>query len=69
VLCIVILTIKAVISQEKPITVAAWSETSTVFARSNAGVVGSNPTRGMAISLRLFCACTVLCVGSGLATG
>jgi hypothetical protein len=40
-----------------------------VFTRSNAGVVGSNPTRGMDICVRLFCVCAVLCVGRGLATG
>jgi hypothetical protein len=31
-----------------------------VFARTNTGVVGSNPNRGMDICLRLFCVC-VLC--------
>jgi hypothetical protein len=41
----------------------------TVFARSNAGIVGSNPTPGMDVCLRLFCVCAVLCVGIGLATG
>jgi hypothetical protein len=30
--------------------------------------VGSNPTGGMDAYVRLFCACVVLCVGSGLAT-
>jgi hypothetical protein len=53
----------------KPITVVARSKASTLFARSNAGIVGSNPTQGMDISVRLFCVCVVLCVGSGLATG
>jgi hypothetical protein len=33
-----------------------------VFARSNVGIVGSNPTRGIDVCLRLFC----VCVGSGL---
>jgi hypothetical protein len=42
----------------------AW----TVFACSNTGIVGSNPTRGMDVYVRLFCVCVVLCVGSGLAT-
>jgi hypothetical protein len=51
------------------ITVAARSEAWTVFARSNAGVVGSNPTQGMNVCLRLFCVCVALCVGRGLATG
>jgi hypothetical protein len=27
----------------------------TVFARSNAGIVGSNPTQAMDICVRLFC--------------
>jgi hypothetical protein len=31
----------------------AW----TVFARSNTGVVGSNPTRGMDVCVSLFCLC------------
>jgi hypothetical protein len=53
----------------KPIAVASWSKASTVFARSNTGIVGSNPTRGMDVSARLFCVCVVLCVSSGLATG
>jgi hypothetical protein len=38
----------------------------TVFNRSNAGIVGSNPTQGTNICVRLFCVCVVLCVGSGL---
>jgi hypothetical protein len=39
------------------------------FARSNAGVVGSNPTRGMDVYVRLFCVCAVLCIGRGISTG
>jgi hypothetical protein len=35
--------------------VAARSEAWTVFARSNTGIVGSNPTRGMDVYVRLFC--------------
>jgi hypothetical protein len=31
--------------------------------------VGSNPTRGMDVCVRLFCIFVVLCIGSGLATG
>jgi hypothetical protein len=27
--------------------------------------MGSNPTRGMDVCVRLFCVCVVLCVGSG----
>jgi hypothetical protein len=37
-----------------PITVAARSKIWTVLALSNTGIVGSNPTRGMDICVRLF---------------
>jgi hypothetical protein len=47
----------------------ARSKARTVFARPNAGIMGWNPTRGMDVCVRLFCAYIVLCVGSGLATG
>jgi hypothetical protein len=40
-----------------------------VFARWNAGIVGSNLTQRMDAYVNLFCICVVLCVGSGLATG
>jgi hypothetical protein len=49
---------------------AALSKALTVFARSNAGIVGLNPTqRHECLCVRLFCVCVFLCVGSGLATG
>jgi hypothetical protein len=35
----------------KPITVAARSKAWTVFARSNAGIVGSYPTQGMDVCI------------------
>jgi hypothetical protein len=41
----------------------------TVYTRSKAGIVDSNPTPGMDICLRLFCVYFVLCVRSGLPTG
>jgi hypothetical protein len=47
---------------------AARSKARTVFARSNTGIVDSNPTEVMDVSVRLFYVCVVLCVGSGLAT-
>jgi hypothetical protein len=53
----------------EPITVAARSKAQTVFARSNTGIGGANPTWGMDVCVRLFCVCVVLCVGSGLTTG
>jgi hypothetical protein len=52
-----------------PITVAARSKALTDFTRSNTGVVGPNPNRGMDFCVRLLCVCVVLCVGSGPATG
>jgi hypothetical protein len=36
----------------------AW----TIFACSNTGIVGSNPTRRMYVCVRLLCVCVVLCV-------
>jgi hypothetical protein len=48
---------------QKPITVAARSEV-YVFARSNTGIVGLNPTQGMQI-----CVYSVFVLGSGLVTG
>jgi hypothetical protein len=52
-----------------PITVAARSRAWTVFARSNTGIVGSNPTQGMDVCVRLFCLYAVLCAGRGPARG
>jgi hypothetical protein len=53
----------------RPITVAAGSKAWSALARSNGGIVGSNPTQGMDVCVRLFCVYVVLCVGSGLSTG
>jgi hypothetical protein len=44
-----------------PITVASQFKAWTVFARSNTGIVDSNPTQGMGVCVRLFCAC-LFCV-------
>jgi hypothetical protein len=51
------------------ITVAAPSKPWTVFARSDAGIVGSNPIQGMDVCVLLFCVCVVMCLGKDLATG
>jgi hypothetical protein len=52
-----------------PVTVAEWSKARTAFARSDAGIVGSNSTQGMDVwCMCLFCVCVVLCLGRGLAT-
>jgi hypothetical protein len=47
-----------------PVTVDARSKASSVFARSNAGIVGSNPTRGMDV-----CVYSMFVLRSDLATG
>jgi hypothetical protein len=47
-----------------PITVATRSKKWTVFARSNAGIVSSNPTRGVDV-----CVYSVFVLGSGPAKG
>jgi hypothetical protein len=45
-----------------PVTVAEWSKTCIVFARSDAGIVGSNPFSGTDVWwVCLFCVCVVLC--------
>jgi hypothetical protein len=42
-----------------PITVAARSKAWTVFARSNAGIMGSSPTENMDVCVCLFCVCVL----------
>jgi hypothetical protein len=49
-----------------PVTVAEWSKSWTVFARSDDGTVGSNPTRGMNVCVSIY---SVFVLGSGLAMG
>jgi hypothetical protein len=53
----------------RPITMASQSKARTVFARSNAGIMGSNPTQDMDVCVRLFCVLVLPCVGSGHVTG
>jgi hypothetical protein len=43
-----------------PITVAARPKACNVLARSNAWILGSNPTQGMYVCPSLFCVCVVL---------
>jgi hypothetical protein len=54
----------------KPVTVAERSRACTVFARLEAGIVGSNHTQGMDVwcVCAFFCVCVILCLGRGLAT-
>jgi hypothetical protein len=52
------------VHNKQPITVIALSKAWTVFARLKAGIVGSNPTRGIDV-----CVYSVFVLGSGLATG
>jgi hypothetical protein len=53
----------------EPITVAELSKTRSVFAHSNAGIMGSDPTQGMDVYVCLFCVYVAPYVSSGLATG
>jgi hypothetical protein len=50
-----------------PITVAEWRKTWTVFARSNTGIVRSNPTQGMDVCV--YSVFVLSCAGSSIATG
>jgi hypothetical protein len=54
---------------DQPITVAARSTAWTVFACWNTGIVGSNPTEGIDVCVRIFCVCAVLWADSDPATG
>jgi hypothetical protein len=49
-----------------PVTVAEWCKAWTVFARSDAGTMRSNPTRGMDVCV---CVYSVFVLGIGLAMG
>jgi ABC-type thiamine transport system substrate-binding protein len=35
----------------------SWSKACTAFTRSEAGIVGSNPTQGMDVWCAFFCVC------------
>jgi hypothetical protein len=50
-----------VLLYSEPIAVAARSKAWNVFARSNTGIMCSNPTRGMNVCVRLFCVFADLC--------
>jgi hypothetical protein len=52
-----------------PVTVAESSKALTVLPRLNAGIVGSNPTRGMDVYVYEYVYSTfaLSCVGRGLA--
>jgi hypothetical protein len=46
----------------QPITLAARSKAWTVFARSKAGIVGSNPNRGMDVCVCVYSVFVLFCV-------
>jgi hypothetical protein len=56
-------------SHDSLTTVAEQSKVQTVFAGSNTGIMGSNPTTGMDVFVPLFCVYVVLRVGSDVAKG
>jgi hypothetical protein len=45
------------LDSKRPVMAAEWSKACTVFARSEAGIVCSNPTQGMDV----WCLCVCLC--------
>jgi hypothetical protein len=52
----------ALLQMFQPITVAARSKPWTVVARSNAGIVGSNPTWGMDVCMCVYSVFVLSCV-------
>jgi hypothetical protein len=52
---------------KEPVTVAEQSKACTLFARSEAGIVGSNPPRAWSFSV-FVCVFLCLCAGTGLET-
>jgi hypothetical protein len=58
-----------VLKRSQPVTVAEWSEASTVLARLDAWIVGSNPTRVMDVYVYVYVYSMFVlsCVGRGLA--
>jgi hypothetical protein len=47
---------------KRPITVAVRSKVRNVFARSNTGIVDSNPTRGTVLRMSFYSVPVVLCI-------
>jgi hypothetical protein len=47
-----------------PVTVASLSKACIVFGLWKAGIVGSNPTQGMAV--QCLCVCVFLCLDRGV---
>jgi hypothetical protein len=45
----------------RPVTVADRSKACTVFARSEAGIVGSNSAQGMDVWCLFVCVCVCVC--------
>jgi hypothetical protein len=58
-------------SKPTPVTVAEWSKARTVLAHLDAGIVCSNPTRGMDVHVYVYVYSMFVlpCVGSSLVQG
>jgi hypothetical protein len=69
IIIIIIIIIINVVSSSSSSSSSAYHSGCSVFARSDTEILGSNPTGGMDICMRLLCVCVILCVDSGLATG
>jgi hypothetical protein len=53
----------------RPVPMAARSRARTVFDRSNIGIVGSYPARGIYMCVSAFFCVVLACVDRGLASG
>jgi hypothetical protein len=60
---------KQLVLEYKPVTVVECSKAWTLLARSDAGIVGSDPTRGMDVyvNMYVYSMFVLSCVGRGLA--
>jgi hypothetical protein len=52
--CVCVCVYKVMVMLSMPIAVTEWSKAWTVLARLDAGIVGSNPTRGMDVYMRVY---------------
>jgi hypothetical protein len=50
-----------------PVPIVEWSKAWTILARLDAGIVGSNPTRGMDVYVYVYSMFVLSCVGRDLA--
>jgi hypothetical protein len=57
------------VHEYEPVTVAERSKACTVFVRSEAGTLGSNPTQGMDVWCVCVCVCVCVCMSVFVCSG